>query len=92
MIDEDVLELAEAFENAGRAHHQAFIESDGEDPDWPIWYAEFLHEDLSERLTADFTKSELIYLLVLAEKERSLNAPGSEWKMSYANFFLDRYS
>jgi len=92
MIDGDVLELAEMFEEAGRAHHDAFAASNGQDPDWPIWYAEYLHGGLSEQLEAKFTKSELIYLLVTAEKERSLNAPGSEWKTSYANFFLDRYS
>jgi len=42
-------------------------------------------------LKANFTKSELIYLLVKAAKELGVNAPSAEWPSYYARFFLDCY-
>lgn len=83
--------LADLLMNTGKAHHQAFIEVDGADPDWPLWYADHLREPLGEQLGATFTKSELVYLLVLAEKERNLMAPGARWPQYYAGFLIDRY-
>lgn len=35
--------------------------------------------------------SDLIYLLVLAEKEQQREAPGGRWERYYADFFLRRY-
>lgn len=84
-------QLKALFQETGQAHHEAFLETDGADPDWPIWYADYLHEKLSALLQADFTRSELVYLLVRVDKERSLQAPGSDWGHYYARFFLDRY-
>ncbi len=79
-----VKRLSDLFVETGHTHHQAFIKVDGEDPDWPLWYAEHLHEPLSEHLSATWTKAELVYLLVLADKERNLRAPGAQWTRYYA--------
>ncbi len=84
--------LAELFRETGSAHHQAFIETDGADPDWPLWYADHLVEKLHELLHAELTKSELVYLIVTAENERTLRAPGAPWTQYYARFFVDRYN
>lgn len=85
------IELGNLFRGAGQAHHEAFIDTDGEDLEWPAWYAEYLIGKLSGLLNAKFSKSELIYLLVWAEKERSLRSPGADWARYYANFFIERY-
>jgi hypothetical protein len=85
-------ELEELFHQTGQAHHQAFIDTDGEDLEWPVWYAENMIGRLSVLLEAKFTQSELIYLLVGAEKERSLRAPGADWARYYARFFAERYT
>ncbi|HJW91594.1 MAG TPA: hypothetical protein VJ436_13205 [Anaerolineales bacterium] len=84
-------ELAKLFKETIEGHKQAFAETEGYDPDWPIWYAEQLHAPLSALLQAKFTRSELVYLLVRVEKERQLEAPGAEWTGYYARFFLERY-
>jgi hypothetical protein len=60
------------------SHHQAFIATEGEDSEWPLWYAEHLMEKRRSLLNAKFTKSELIYMLVSAEKEIGCEAPGAE--------------
>ena len=84
-------ELESLLIETGKAHHTAFQETNGEDPEWPLWYAEYLHKRLSSLLDADFTKSELVYLLILAEKERQLLAPGANWSRSLSKFLLERY-
>jgi hypothetical protein len=92
MTNIDIAEqLEDIFRKTGSTHHQAFIKTNGEDPDWPLWYADYLIEKLGRLLNAKFTKSELVYLLVMAEKERVLMAPGADWPRYYANFFMERY-
>ncbi|HET9807820.1 MAG TPA: hypothetical protein VFP49_13020 [Nitrososphaeraceae archaeon] len=51
------------------AYHKAFSATEDEDPDWPIWYADHLLDNMRKLLKANFTKSELIYLLVKVDKE-----------------------
>lgn len=84
--------LIDLFRKTGEAHHQAFVETDGDDPEWPTWYAEYLHEALSSLLNASFTKSQLIYLIVKADREQAQEAPGSDWATFYASFFELRYA
>ena len=84
-------ELVALFQQAAAAHHQAYLASDGVDPEWPLWYADFLRERLSAVLRANFTKSELVYLLVRVSNEQVLDAPGAEWAGYYAHFFISRY-
>ena len=93
MPDLDIAEkLEELFRKTGGEHHKAFIKTNSEDPEWPLWYADYLLDKLGKLLNAKFTKSELVYLLVMAEKERSLMAPGADWIRYYANFFIERYT
>ena len=79
------------FREVGEAHHQAYIETDGADPEWPLWYAEYLRERLAPLLDASFTKSELVYLLLRVANEQPLNAPGANWARYYARFFIGLY-
>jgi hypothetical protein len=73
-------------------HHVAYQASDGADPDWPIWYADHLLElGLETLLQAKLLKSDLIYLLVLADKQQQLEAPGAAWERWYAAFLVQRY-
>lgn len=85
------MQLEELFREAGEAHHQAFIETDGADPEWPLWYADYLRERLGPLLEASFTKSELVHLLVLVANEQPLRAPGANWARYYAKYFIRLY-
>jgi hypothetical protein len=86
-----VQELADLLMQTGHGHHEAFIDTDGFDPDWPLWYAEQLHPKLGPLLNAKFSKSELIYLLVLLSKEQPLYAPGADWTVYYSKVLIERY-
>jgi hypothetical protein len=90
-IEKLIDELASLLNETAEAHHKAFAATEGEDPDWPIWYAEYLLEKMRQMLNAKFTKSELIYLLVLAEKENGVIAPGAYWPRFYARSIIRRY-
>ncbi len=68
------------FKEAGYAHHQAFLDTDGEDPEWPIWYANYLQKKLAGVFQTDMTLSQLIYLLVFVDKEQTSQAPDHDWK------------
>lgn len=84
-------QIESLFHEAGHAHHQAYLETDGADPDWPIWYAGFLRDRLAELLNARFTKSELVYLLISLDREVQRVAPGANWQAYYARVLLERY-
>ena len=74
------------FREVGEAH-QPYIETDGADPEWLLWYADYLRDKLGTLLDANFTRSELLYLLVLVAHEQPLSAPDANWARYYAKFF-----
>lgn len=84
-------QLENLFSEVAKAHHAAYIDTDGAHPDWPIWYAEYLRDRLAELLDASFTQSELVYLLVGFDRELQQTAPGAKWQRFYARKFLERY-
>ena len=84
--------LADLLRQTAEDHHVAFKETDGVDPDWSIWYSgHLLAQGIEQLLDAKLLKSDLIYLLVLADKTQSLDAPGAKWERYYADFLLRRY-
>lgn len=83
-----VSQVVSLLRQSGSAHHQAFIEVNGADAEWPLWYAEYLYQPLKGLLGSEFTKSELVYLLVKAEKERF---PGTDWPLFYTEVLLNHF-
>ena len=84
-----VQELADLLEKTGQAHHQAFIKTEGHDPEWAIWYASHLQKDISSILNKNFTKSKIVYELVrLAE---TADVEGKFWPEVYADELMERY-
>ena len=88
----DYPELVKLFGAAGAAHHEAFADTDGGDPEWPLWYAKHLHEKLNPRFCPHVTRSRLVHLLVEAEDERLAAAPDSDWVDYYARHFLEHFA
>ena len=86
-------ELGELFMETGQHHHHAFEASKGVDPEWPLFYSGYLQAHLWDRLGRIPTRSELIHLLVAAD--RAFQATGraqEEWPMFYAKFFIESFS
>ena len=83
--------LVSLLRESGPAHHQAYIETDGDDPDWPIWYAEFLQDRLNAIMDTNFTKTQLIVLVVELDQLYRSASPASDWPTFYAEQLLERY-
>ncbi len=84
--------IGKLLQDTGRAHHKAFEVTDGADPDWPIWYAEYAKDAFAEQFGMNFTKSQLIYCLMNANYEYEARAPDSEWPEFYASEIVERYA
>ena len=84
--------LVEFLQEAGHAHHQAFAATDGADPDWSIWYANYLKKPFAQRLDMNFHKSQLIYCLMDADYEHQARSPDSNWPEYYADQIIERYA
>jgi len=84
--------LATLLHQTAEDHHVAYKETDGVDPDWSIWYAgHLLEQGFDKMLDAIILKSDLIYLLVMVDKQQMSEAPGAKWERYYADFFISRY-
>jgi NAD(P)H-hydrate epimerase len=81
------LRLAGLLTETAAAHHQAYSHTNGEDVEWALWYAGYLHDRLPAITGKPMTKSELVYLLVGAERARSA-AQVADWPAFYAEFIL----
>ncbi len=90
-MEETIQELADLFDETQRAHHQAYFETDGHDPEWPIWYADYLKGKLPPELEEGITKSELIYLLVHLSKIQPAEAADESWAHFYARYLVGQY-
>ena len=84
-------QLEVLFQEVGKRHHEAFLETDGVDPEWPLWYANWLVDKLPALLRTDLTKSELVYLLVNLSREQPHQAADMAWPRFYAEFFARQY-
>lgn len=86
-----VARLAELFVETGQAHHRAFIETDGADPNWPLWYGEYLAPRLPELTGAELTQSAIVEFVREAESEHQARDPDAAWPAFYAKLFVDRF-
>ncbi len=83
----EVQQVSDLFREAGQAHHKAFIRTGGDDPEWALWYAEYLQARLKPYLAQALSKSELVYWLVKTEKGRTV----ADWPTAYAMRLLEEY-
>lgn len=82
-------ELAKLLVSTGHAHHAAYAEADGVDPEWASWYAPHLQTLVGDGLGRKVTRSELIYLLVRADREHSASDGEVAWPGFYAQLILE---
>jgi hypothetical protein len=85
--------LASLLHEVGETHHLVFRISDGEDDDWASWYADWLidHSELPQILGRAPVRSELVWLLVQADKDYTSAAPHTPWPDWYAQRVLEHF-
>jgi len=86
--------VADLLHEAAETHHRVYRITDGEDPDWATWYANWLVElsELPSLLGRKPVRSELTYLLVLLDKEFSEGSVAEPWEQYYARRLTDAFA
>ena len=86
--------LAELLHEAAETHHRVYRITDGDDPDWASWYATWLIDlsELPEVLGRKPVRSELVYLLVLLDKEFADQRPAERWEEYYARRVAEHFT
>lgn len=92
MPHQDLIDgLTVLFDETGKAHHQAFLRTDGEDSAWAKWYADYSHDRVEALLDIAIPESELAELFESVEARREREAPDAAWPRYYAVFFAERF-
>lgn len=82
-------EWTELLRQVGPAHHRAFSATDGEDPDWPTWYAAWLLERSPEP-APEVDQARLAALLATAAETHKASGSTEDWPGFYARFVTER--
>lgn len=88
-IDES--ELAELLMQCGHHHHQAYIDADGVDPEWALWYSGHLQTLLWDRAGMLPTRSQIIQTLLNAEQAHKDAGGEGPWPPFYAKIMLEAF-
>ncbi len=90
MNDSDMkTRLTDLLEEAGQRHHEAYIESDGIDPEWATWYAGYVQAQLWDAAGRLPSRGELTYLLIAAQRAHDEAGSAEPWPPFYARHLLD---
>jgi hypothetical protein len=86
--------IAELLHEAAETHHRVYRITDGEDADWASWYASWLIElsELPDVLGRRPVRSELVYLLVLLDKEVTAKERPEAWEEYYAGRLAEHFA
>lgn len=78
--------IADLLHEAAETHHVVYRITDGEDPDWASWYADWLldHSELSALLGSPPIRSHLVHALVQLDRDYTAAAPEEQWEDWYA--------
>jgi hypothetical protein len=89
-MDETTEKISGLLHEAGETHHTVYRITDGEDPDWASWYADWLiqHSELPELLGKAPVRSELVFELVSLEREFGAD---QGWEDRYAERLVERF-
>lgn len=78
--------VAGLLHEAAETHHVVYRITDGDDPDWASWYADWLldHSELAEVLGARPVRSHLVHALVRLDRDYASAGPDEPWEDWYA--------
>ena len=82
-------QLAYLLRFTAENHHRAFIDTEGEDEDWAIWYADHMHNRVTGQFGFTVSKAELVECLLKADREQRVRAPDTDWVVFYAEMFFE---
>ena len=90
-MDNKTSAITDLLKRSGQAHHQAFLATDGDDPEWPTWYADYLMDDLNALLGTPLDRDQLADLLVELDREYRRGAGDTAWPQFYAEHLIRHF-
>ena len=89
MTDTD--RIAALLHEAAETHHRVYRITDGDDPDWASWYADWLLtlSELPDVLGRRPVRSHLVAALVELDRDHTVSAPAEPWERWYAGRLPD---
>ena len=90
----DIERIAQVLHEAAETHHVVWRITDGDDPDWASWYADWLLDlsELSELLGAKPIRSHLVHALVQLDRDNAAAASSEPWETAYARGLAERFA
>src|SRR4029079_10096571 len=83
--------LAQLFRDAGTAHHRAFAATNGEDAEWPAWYAAYLAPRFGAMVGVMLSADRLAADLVIVDRVYRDAGSALTWSEYYVEWFLQKY-
>jgi len=79
--------IRDLLHEAAETHHVVFRITDGDDPDWASWYADWLldHSELPTLLGKPPVRSHLVRALVQLDRDYLAGSPAEAWEDWYAS-------
>jgi hypothetical protein len=86
--------VAALLHEVAETHHRVYRITDGDDPDWASWYADWLIDlsELPDLLHRKPVRSELVYLLVLLDREFTAGQVDRSWERYYAGRLAEQFA
>ena len=90
MAADTLHQIAELLHEAAETHHVVYRITDGDDPDWASWYADWLLDlsELPELLGSRPVRSHLVHALVELDRE---HGAVDGWEDAYARGLVARF-
>jgi hypothetical protein len=86
--------ISALLHEAAETHHIVYRITDGEDPDWASWYADWLlgHSELPDELGGAPVCSHLVHALVQLDRDCTAEGLSEPWEEWYAARLGERLS
>jgi hypothetical protein len=91
MTSDTVGRIAELLHEAAETHHVVYRITEGDDPDWASWYADWLLDlsELPEVLGSRPVRSHLVHALVELDRLYTVENPSERWQDWYARGLVE---
>jgi hypothetical protein len=85
-------QVSKLLNEVSETHHIVYRMTDGDDPDWASWYADWLldHSELPELLGEKPVRSHLVHALVQLDRDFAARGTG-RWEDWYAERLLSEF-
>jgi hypothetical protein len=86
----DVSRISALLHEAAETHHVVYRITDGDDPDWASWYANWLldHSELPDELGSRSVRSHLVHALVQLHRDYTAKKRTETWEDWYARSLI----